>query len=93
MVALIEDQKEKKEGDEKMTKRKNPAIYMIKITLALVFLVLCVAVVFWGTFSVTLSLLDLFNIYVDPCVPAIFSALITSLILVYIWIVSFYSRR
>lgn len=79
------------EVDEKMipSERKNPeesAIYL-KIILPSVLLVLCATVTFWGTFFLTLSVINAIPIYgLSLCVPAIFSAFITGFVLIYIWV-------
>jgi hypothetical protein len=77
-------QKENKEkGDEKMTnKRKNVEQDEVMWLLPLVALVLLATVAFWGTFTLTVIIINAIPIYgLGSCVPAVFSAFITGLVL------------
>jgi len=55
--------------------------------MILLLLVLFAAVIFWGTFFITLDIINAIPIYgLGTCVPAVFSAFITGLVLVLLWI-------
>ena len=78
----------KEKGDEEMTnKRRNPeesAVY-VKIILPLIVLLLLATVTFWGTFFLTLIVINAIPVYgLSLCVPAIFSAFITGFVLIYV---------
>jgi len=72
---------ELRKGDEKMSS-KHQIFYKIIILLLLV---LCAVATFWGTFFITLDIINAIPIYgLSLCIPAIFSAFITSLVLIYL---------
>ena len=61
---------------------KHQIFYKIMILLLLV---LFAAATFWGTFFITLDIINAIPIYgLSLCIPAIFSAFITSLVLIYL---------
>ena len=72
-----------------MTKRKDveKAVYSKIIgLLPLVVLVLLATVTFWGTFTLTVIIINAIPIYglASSCAPPIFSAFITGLVVIYV---------
>jgi len=79
-------EKQTDEGDEKTTIRKKleENVDYLKIE-TLIVLVLMATVIFWGTFFLTIVMLNALRMYtLSLCVPAIFSAFIAGLVLIYV---------
>jgi hypothetical protein len=72
--------------NEKMAEKKLTAKKILDKSVLILLLVLIATVVFWGTFFVTVIVINTVRIYglASSCVPPIFSAFIAALVVMYV---------